>query len=190
MTALRGGGPLRLTAAKARVGHAEPAAGTVGFVHVSALELCVSFLLSTNLHAPAVSTGLGKPPVQAALLKFTHGNLPIDSYEQELSQHVMPNSAHCILTFDVSTQAAAMLDGAFTSALPHIRTLNPHVASIISSAAAAVQREAAMGPTCLARGDAALWQMPHRPSWASAPLPSRYKPRPLVSCVHQQHELA
>jgi acyl transferase domain-containing protein len=39
VTAVLSGGrvPVRLTAAKARIGHAEPAAGAVGIVHVSSM---------------------------------------------------------------------------------------------------------------------------------------------------------
>ena len=115
--------PVRFTAAKSRIGHAEPAAGLVGILHVSA-----------RLPSPPPFTSSPRSPCGCcAVVSWwaVHGRV-----EQLLA---------CVLGPDIVSdpgipmQAVATLSGSRSSALPHLRSLNNHVASTISTSTAAGQ---------------------------------------------------
>ena len=109
LAVLRGGRvPLVLSAAKSRLGHAEPAAGAIGMLQVRA---AVS-------HLP----------------RQQRGTIIAEAPRKAITQcNVAEDPTIVVLETLCDAQATAMLGQAMGRALMHLRSVNSHVSSLLSS---------------------------------------------------------
>jgi Beta-ketoacyl synthase, C-terminal domain len=114
LAVLQGGRvPLALSAAKSRVGHAEPAAGAIG-------------MLQVRLQATAQTCRC----VCAACMQRLGAQALLHANKMNAIAALQVGVINCP---SFATQAAAMLGQATGRALMHLRSVNAHVSSLLSS---------------------------------------------------------
>lgn len=131
-----------MTAAKSCMGHAEPAAGTVGLLHVST---GLFFSIMTSISSCIICA------IQHLILGRK------DSYVRFLIAISIQTKFISIQSCMCGSQAAEMLTNVSSSALIGLRTLNPHISSTIRATGGAGpymprQDAQAVTPTTLQNG--------------------------------------